>query len=131
MAILIIANLRQRAKRIKADIYAIYIACRHPDVPWYVKALGFCVVAYAFSPIDLIPDFIPVLGYLDDLVLLPIGILLTIRLIPPTVLAECRQIASQQVSGNKPISWAAGIVIVAIWLALAAGGICLGVRLWF
>ena len=118
-----LTTLRQRARQIKADTYALYLACRHPRTPWYAKALGACVVAYAFSPIDLVPDFIPVLGYLDDLLLVPVGILLTVRLIPPAVMAECRQQANEQLSGTKPVSWAAGAVVVAIWLALALGGI--------
>jgi len=73
----------------KAEIAALGYACRDPRVPWYAKALAMCLVAYALSPLDLIPDFIPVLGYLDDLVLLPLGILLVVRMIPPHVLAEC------------------------------------------
>ena len=82
---------KDRAKTLKRETFTLYLACRHPRVPWYAKLLALIVVAYALSPIDLIPDFIPVLGYLDDLVLIPLGLMLVIRLIPADVLAECRQ----------------------------------------
>ena len=77
---------RQRARSLKADTYALYLACRDPRVPWYAKLLAATVVAYAFSPIDLIPDFVPVLGYLDDLVIVPLGIALAVKLIPAPIL---------------------------------------------
>ena len=89
-SIVLVPTWQQRARQIKADIVALGYACRDPRVPWYAKALAVCLVAYVLSPLDLIPDFIPVLGYLDDLVLLPLGILLVVRMIPPHVLAECR-----------------------------------------
>ena len=85
---------QQRARQLKRETYALYLAYRDPRVPWYAKVLAVCVVAYAFSPIDLIPDFIPVLGYLDDLVFVPLGISLALRLIPPEVMAECRACAA-------------------------------------
>jgi uncharacterized membrane protein YkvA (DUF1232 family) len=85
-------------------------------VPWHAKALVVFVVAHTFSPIDLIPDFIPVLGYLDDLAITPLGILLAIRLIPPAVLAECRERAREVMARGKPTSWAGAAVIVAIWV---------------
>jgi uncharacterized membrane protein YkvA (DUF1232 family) len=90
---------------------------RDPRVPWYAKALAACVVGYAFSPIDLIPDFIPVLGYLDDLVLVPLGVMAVRAMIPPAVLAECR--AKAEALAAKRTSRAAAVVIVAIWIALA------------
>src|SRR5215207_3761726 len=81
---------RQRVRRLKTETYALYLAYRDPRVPWYARVVAACVVAYDISPIDLIPDFIPLLGYLDDLILVPLGIALAIRLIPPQVLADCR-----------------------------------------
>ncbi len=89
-------------------------------MPWYAKALAGAVVAYAFSPIDLIPDPVPILGYLDDLVLVPLGIALVLRLIPADVMAECRARAESVMAAGKPVNWYAAAAIVAIWL-LAAG----------
>jgi uncharacterized membrane protein YkvA (DUF1232 family) len=107
------------ARALKRDAYAVYLAARDPDTPWYVKALAVVVAAYAFSPIDLIPDFIPVLGYLDDLILVPLGIWLVVSLIPEGAMAEYRAQASevmQRPHDNK----AAAIVIIAIWMFGAA-----------
>ena len=101
----------------KREVYALYFACRDPRVSWYAKALAIAIVAYAFSPIDLIPDFIPVLGYLDELVLIPLGVMAVRRLIPEEVLAECRMRAMQLEA--KPKSWLGAAVIIAIWLAIA------------
>ncbi len=116
-------HLKQRARQLKTETFALYLAARHPLTPWYAKALIAIVVAYAFSPIDLIPDFIPVLGYLDDLVLVPLGIALCIRLMPPAVLAECRSRAQVVMAQGRPVSRLAGAVVIAIWLALAALGL--------
>ena len=121
-----IAGWRQRARQLKRETYALYLAYRDPRVPWYAKLLAACVVAYAFSPIDLIPDFIPVLGTLDDLVLIPLGIALSVKLIPPQVMAECRTRAAA--AEGKPTNWAAATVIVAIWIGLAALGVVLVAR---
>jgi len=93
---------------------------RHPGTPWYAKAFAAGVVAYAFSPIDLIPDFVPVLGLLDDLILVPLGIAIAIRMIPPAVLAECRVSAQAAMADDKPSSRTAAIVIIGIWILLAA-----------
>src|SRR5262245_52686643 len=123
-----IRRWRQRASLLKTEVYALYLAYRDPRVPWYAKAFAACVVGYAFSPIDLIPDPIPILGYLDDLVLVPLGIALAVRMIPPAVMAECRERASRETQGSRPINWVAASVIVAIWLALAALGVVLVVR---
>lgn len=114
-----LTKLKQQARHLKAETFALYLAARDPRTPWYAKFLVAGIVAYAFSPIDLIPDFIPVIGYLDDLILLPLGIIVAIRLIPPTVLAECRAQAEDTVNNNKPVSRLAGVIIVAIWLLLA------------
>ncbi len=115
----------------KAETYALYLACRDPRVPWVAKALAAVVVGYAFSPIDLIPDFIPVLGYLDDLVLIPLGIALALRMIPSEVMAECRTRASAELTGGRPFSRVAVVVIVALWLGLAALAAALIVRVIF
>jgi uncharacterized membrane protein YkvA (DUF1232 family) len=108
---------KARARQIKRDTYALYLAARDPRTPWPARLLAAVVVAYAFSPIDLIPDPIPILGYLDDLVLIPLGIALTIKLIPPDVLAEAR-VRAQEIT-SKPTNWTAAAVILAIWLILA------------
>lgn len=113
-------GLRQRARALKAETWVLYLAACHPGTPWYAKLLVAAIVAYAFSPIDLIPDFIPVLGLLDDLVLVPLGILLVIRLVPPAVLAECRARAQER---RKLLSRAAGLVVVLVWLGVAALGL--------
>ncbi|NPD28933.1 YkvA family protein [Corallococcus exiguus] len=109
---------RQKVRQLKTEVAALFIAARHPGVPWYAKLLAAVVVAYAPSPVDLIPDFIPVLGLLDDLILVPLGILLVRRLIPPAVLAECRDRARQEANLRKT-SWAAGAVIITLWVLLA------------
>jgi uncharacterized membrane protein YkvA (DUF1232 family) len=116
----LLSDLKYLAGRLKAETFALYLVARHPRTPWYAKLFVACIVAYAFSPIDLIPDFVPVLGYLDDLILIPMGIALAIRMVPPAVLAECRARAQDVISQGKPVSRIAGAVIVVIWIALAA-----------
>lgn len=111
-------SLRQFAKELKKDVYAVYLASKDPRVPWYAKLLAIIIVAYAFSPIDLIPDVIPVIGYLDDLLIVPLGIWLLIKLIPPSVLSECRERAEIEQSSSKPTNWVAAGVVVAIWFLL-------------
>ncbi|HEY9302346.1 MAG TPA: YkvA family protein [Phormidium sp.] len=108
--------LKQKFKQLKRETYAIYLACKDPRVPWYAKVLASCVVAYAFSPIDLIPDFIPIIGYLDDLLIVPLGIMLVLKLIPKVVIEECRQKAEATINQEKPTNWIAAIVILIIWL---------------
>ena len=117
---LLLENLKRRARLLKGETYGLYLAARDPRTPWYAKLLVAGIVAYALSPIDLIPDFIPVLGYLDDLVLIPLGILLALKLIPPQVMAECRARAQTAMRNGKPASRAAAAVIIVIWLAAAA-----------
>ena len=109
---------KQQVRKLKKETYAIYLACKDSRVPWYARALAAVVVAYALSPIDLIPDIIPVIGYLDDLILVPLGIALVLKMIPPPVLAECREKAETAMSQTTPTSWIAAVVIVAIWLLL-------------
>ena len=116
----LLEKLTQRARHLKAESFALYLAARDPRTPWYVKFLVGGIVAYAYSPIDLIPDFVPVLGYLDDLILIPLGIALVIKLVPDAVLAECRTRAQETLQNGKPVSRVAAAVIVVIWLALAA-----------
>ena len=107
---------KKQVKRLKSETYAIYLAAKDPRVPWYVKGLIFFVVAHTLSPIDLIPDFIPVLGYLDDLIIAPLGIAIAIKLIPPEVLAECREKAQQMFAEDQPPNKWAAVVIITIWL---------------
>lgn len=115
-------NLKTWAKQLQRDGVTLWFAGKNPRTPWYAKALGVFVVAYALSPIDLIPDFIPVLGYVDDVLLLPGLIWLTIRLLPPEVLAECRSQAEEwmQTEGSKPSSRAGAVLIVVLWISIGA-----------
>ena len=106
-------KLKAWARTIKRDAHAVYLAARDPRVPWYAKALAFCVAGYALSPLDLIPDFIPILGYLDDVVIVPLGILSAVKLIPPPIMAEHRAAAS--LAAEKPVSRTAVFVIALIW----------------
>lgn len=107
------------ARAIKRDVLAVYLAARDPRTPWHVRVLAMAVAAYALSPIDLIPDVIPVLGYLDDLLIVPLGLLLVVRLIPPELLAEHRAAAAARQSA-RPVSVAAAAIMVALWLAAGA-----------
>lgn len=112
-------RLREWAQRLKAEIVALWFCTRHPRTPFHAKALAVALVAYAFSPIDLIPDFIPVLGYLDELIILPVGIWLVLKLVPPDVLAECREQAVRWLDEKrpKPRSYLGAALIIALWLA--------------
>src|SRR5262245_43604308 len=111
-------GLRHWARAIRRDAHAVYLAARDPRTPWYAKALALLIAAYALSPIDLIPDFIPVFGYLDELILLPLGLVLVVRLVPPAVLAEAR--ATALAAESRPSSRAGAALIVVLWLASAA-----------
>lgn len=115
-----LALWRQWANQLKIETYALYLAYKDPRVPWYARLSAVVVVGYAFSPIDLIPDFIPVLGHLDDLVLIPLGIILVLKMIPQDVLIECRQQARITMSQNRPMNRTTTVIIVSIWLILAA-----------
>ncbi|MBA3610127.1 MAG: DUF1232 domain-containing protein [Rubrobacter sp.] len=110
-------RLKRWARRLKAEVHALYLAYRDPRTPLLAKVVAAVVVGYAFSPIDLIPDPIPVLGYLDDLILIPLGVALAVRLIPPQILAECRAKAKEGV--DRPVNRVAAVVVVAVWVALA------------
>jgi uncharacterized membrane protein YkvA (DUF1232 family) len=111
-------KLKAWARRLKDDVVAVWFCARHPDTPWLAKAVAAAVVAYAFSPIDLIPDFIPVIGYLDDLILVPLGIWLVLRLVPPAIVSECRVQAAAWLADRrpKPRMYAAAAVIIGLWL---------------
>jgi uncharacterized membrane protein YkvA (DUF1232 family) len=111
-------RLKDWARTIKRDVHALYLASRDPRVPWYAKALAIVVTGYALSPIDLIPDFIPVIGYLDDVILVPAGIWLVIKLILPDIMAEHRELAA--VAGERPVNQTAAVVIGAIWFVSVA-----------
>jgi uncharacterized membrane protein YkvA (DUF1232 family) len=121
----VLQRWKERARALEKEVYALYLAYRDPRTPWYAKAVAALVVAYAFSPIDLIPDPIPVLGYLDDLVLIPLGAALALRLIPPEVMADARAKTEELLRAGKLVSWGGAVIIGAIWIILA------GLALWF
>ena len=118
------------ARRLSAQTYALYLAYRHPKTPWYAKALTALIVGYVFSPIDPIPDFIPVVGLLDEMVVVPIGVLLAAKMIPPDVLEECREKAREVAEGEKPVSRVAAVVIVAVWVLCVALAVYLALRVF-
>ncbi len=125
-----LAAWKQRARGLKIQTAALYYAYRDPRVPWYAKALTAAVVAYAFSPIDLIPDFIPILGYLDDLVIVPLGVALAVKMISPAVMAECRAKAEASLSEDGPEFKIMGAIVILIWLAVLAWAVWTGVKLF-
>ena len=117
-------QLKSRARALKNEALAVYLAAKDPRTPWYAKLIAFVTIAYAFSPIDLIPDFIPILGYLDDLFIVPAGIALAIRLIPVEVLAEAREtVASQSV--ERSVSYVGAGLIIFVWIVILIGVITL------
>jgi len=107
---------KQRAKKLKREVQALALAYQHPETPWYAKVFAGMVIAYSLSPIDLVPDFIPVLGYLDDLILVPLGITLAVRMIPAEVMDDCRAQALADPWDGKPKSWLGAVVIAALWV---------------
>lgn len=122
-----IEALKQRARELKCDVYALYLARGDPRIPWHAKAVMVLTVAYALSPIDLIPDFIPVIGYLDDLIIVPAGIALAISLMPDNILEEYRERAKSELANKKIHSWAGFLIIIFIWLLV----FCLVVKFVF
>lgn len=116
----LIEKWKQQAKKLKGETYTLMLAYKDPRTPWHAKVMAGLVVAYAFSPIDLIPDFIPILGYLDDLILVPLGVRWAIKMIPPAVMADCRARAQAEVEKGKPVNWIVAVLIVLIWAAVAA-----------
>ena len=119
---------KRRAQLLEREVRALWLAYRDPRVPWYAKAFAACVVGYALSPLDLIPDTIPILGLLDDAVLVPLGLLVARRLIPERVMAECRERASLEIEQGLSIGRVAAVVVVALWLLAAAGTVWLAAR---
>lgn len=111
-------KIKQRASQLKVETYMLYLAARDKRTPWYAKLVVAAIVALALSPIDLIPDFIPVIGYLDDLILLPLAYALVIKLIPQSVLDDCRARALLAMDAKLPVSWTAGIMIILLWITL-------------
>jgi uncharacterized membrane protein YkvA (DUF1232 family) len=120
---------KTRARALKTELHALMLAYRDPRVSWRARAFAALVVAYAFSPLDLIPDPIPVLGYLDDLVLIPLGVALALRMVPADVMADCRAQALEQAAARRPVSWAGAVLVAAIWIVLAV--LVLGIVLRF
>lgn len=119
---------KEKARSLKREVYTLFLAYQDPRVPWYAKGFSALVVGYAFSPIDLIPDFVPVLGYLDDLVLVPLGIALAIKMIPEDVLNECRERSDELMRQGKPVNKTAGVIIVILWVLLIAWMVKLGIE---
>ncbi len=121
---------KQRARQLSAQTYALYLAYRHPRTPWYAKVFAALIVGYVFSPIDPIPDFLPGVGLLDEMVVVPIGILITAKMIPRDILEECREKAREVAEGEKPVSRVAAVVVVAIWLLCGALAVFLALYLF-
>jgi uncharacterized membrane protein YkvA (DUF1232 family) len=116
----LLARLKPQAAALKKEVFALYLATGDPRIPWYAKAMMGLVLAYALSPIDLIPDFIPVLGYLDDLIIVPLGIALALKMVPAQVMQDARKQVDELAQQGKPISRSGAIIVIAIWVSLAA-----------
>ena len=121
---------KQRARELSAQTYALYLAYRDPRTPWYAKVFAALIVGYVFSPIDPIPDFIPGVGLLDEMVVVPIGVLLAAKMIPREVMDECREKAREVAEGEKPVSRVAAVVVVAVWLLCGALAVFLASRVF-
>ena len=121
---------KQRARELSAQTYALYLAYRDPRTPWYAKVFAALIVGYVFSPIDPIPDFIPGVGLLDEMVVVPIGVLLAAKMIPREVMDECREKAREVAEGEKPVSRVAAVVVVAVWLLCVALAVFLALRVF-
>jgi uncharacterized membrane protein YkvA (DUF1232 family) len=124
----VIKKWKQRAQHLKTEAYAICLAYKDSRVPWYAKIPIAFVVVHTFSPIDLIPDFIPILGQLDDLIIIPLGAALAIRMIPEDVMTECRETAQEHMGQDRPTSWIAAVAIIAIWLLITVTAIAIILR---
>ncbi len=118
---------KRRARQLSAQTYALYLAYRDPRTPWYAKVFAALVVGYVFSPIDPIPDWIPAVGLVDEMVVVPIGVLVAAKMIPPQVMEESREKAREVAEGEKPINRVAAVVVVAVWLLCAALAVFLAV----
>ena len=121
---------KRRARQLSAQTYTLYLAYRHPRTPWYAKVFAALIVGYVFSPLDPIPDFIPGVGLLDEMVVVPIGVLLATKMIPREVMEECREKAREVAEGEKPVSRVAAVVVVAVWLLFVALAILLALRVF-
>ncbi len=121
---------KRRARQLSAQTYALYLAYRHPRTPWYAKVFAALVVGYVFSPIDPIPDFIPGVGLLDEMVVVPIGVLIAAKLIPRDVFEECQENGREVAEGEKPVSRVGAMVVVAVWLLCVALAVLLAVRVF-
>ncbi|KMY54393.1 hypothetical protein AC623_11000 [Bacillus sp. FJAT-27231] len=124
-------ELKKRAKKLKQNLFVLYLSYKDNRTPWYAKAVAICVVAYAFSPIDLIPDFIPILGYLDDLLLVPVGIALALKLIPAEVIEANRAAAAEIKKNQKPKNWFVGILFILVWVLFAVWLYRLATKLFY
>ncbi|MGE7716784.1 Protein of unknown function [Priestia megaterium] len=111
-------QLKLWAKKLKKQLFILYLAYKDERVSWYTKLFTACVVAYAFSPIDLIPDFIPVLGYIDDIIIVPLGIMLALKMLPISVIEDCTIKAEELIQNEKPQNWVAGSIIIVVWLLI-------------
>jgi uncharacterized membrane protein YkvA (DUF1232 family) len=121
---------KRRARQLSAQTYALYLAYRHPRTPWYAKVFAALIVGYVFSSIDPIPDFIPGVGLLDEMVVVPIGVLIAAKMIPRQVTEECQEKARQMAEGQKPVSRVAAVVVVAVWLLCVALAVFLALRVF-
>ncbi|QHE51608.1 YkvA family protein [Pontibacillus sp. HMF3514] len=112
-------KIKAWAKQLKQQIYVLYLAYKDQRVPWHAKLFAATVVAYAFSPVDLIPDFIPILGYIDDIIIVPLGIMLAFKLIPREVIVECEEKVDEMMTNSKPRNWVVGSLVIFIWVLLS------------
>lgn len=115
-------KMKAWARNLKKYVFVLYFAYKDSRVPWYAKVFTACVVAYAFSPIDLIPDFIPVLGYLDDIIIVPLGIKLSLKMIPNAVVTDCEEKAEELMKIGKPKNWLVGTFIILSWIVILMWG---------
>ncbi|MDQ1910911.1 YkvA family protein [Paenibacillus sp. GD4] len=123
-------TLKRQARNLKQHVFVLYLSYKDPRVPWYARLFTLLVVAYAFSPIDLIPDFIPILGYLDDLIIVPLGIYVAMKLIPQPVLQDCRAKAEEIRKQGKPKNWFTGALFIVIWIICAVWLGMIGYRMF-
>jgi uncharacterized membrane protein YkvA (DUF1232 family) len=121
---------RRRARELSAQTYALYLAYRHPRTPWYAKVFAAIIVGYVFSPLDPIPDFISGVGLLDEMVVVPIGVLIAATMIPRDVFEECKEKARQVAEGEKPVSRVAAVVVVCVWVVCVALAVFLALRVF-
>src|SRR5215217_9221785 len=121
---------KQHARQLSAQTYALYLAYRHPRTPWYAKVFAALVVGYVFSPIDPIPDFIPGVGLLDEMVVVPIGVWIAAKMIPQEIMEECQEKAREVVEPEKPVSRVAAVAVVTIWLLCVALAVYLALRVF-